>query len=368
MQFNIEKAPKNIQNKIMMDMSYDDLKNMCKTNQKYSKICSDQNFWKQKTLYDFKNFSVPISDDINWEKVYLIFARREKLLLKFNFSRQAYDKVKKDFEDQENSILFNKYTSDWIYEEVVSRIDNLSQQRIINRIYGSYKADYADTIYPFIIYISEKGKIMVKIPKDWVEYDDGQTIGRFHIDLKRIIYLTDPLLNEQWSEIDEYFRPLQVPIAGKLQPYYYFHSPKNILYKPDDYIFNDTLMMDIENDKDNEIYDSFSTYYKKIFNDQPEYVLFSNNLDENYMKYPNDLNMKIIIDILADNIVYDVIVFYEDYEIMGNYLGTPFIIYFKHDKVKKKNNDQNLYIKIASSNVKPLINKLYTIFSNIQYE
>ena len=356
--FNVEELPKYVQQEVMLNMEYKDLKNMCKTNKKYQTVCSDQRFWKLKTMKDFHGYLIPISDDINWEKIYLIRKKREDILKKFNFSKEAYKQAKQEFKKSENYNLFTKYINNWNYHRVISRIKSLSDQTSNVNLYGTYKADYSGTVYPFILKL-DKEKITYEGVFAWPEYDENQTIGRFGSDIKRIIYLSDSIFYEDWTELDEYFT-LQIPMAGKLQPYYYYYSPKNIFNRADDFIFNDESVSGYtEYDKDDELYDSFHIYYKGIFDKQPEYILFGN---KEYQYYPNNLNNEAIKEMLDKYMSGDIIIQdeYEGSEFIGNYLGTPFVLYFGDD-------DENLYIKIASSNIKPLMKELYRVFSNMNY-
>jgi hypothetical protein len=249
--------------------------------------------------------------------------------------------------------VFNFYSDIYqIYERRVPGIlFNLSDGRFDKlengmRFVGTYIGKALHDI-PFNIAYTRWG-VKVYVPNiishgsNCIIYDD------FASSLIKLCLLTEPKYDSHWSKIHEIFGN-PVPKLDILQPYFYFNDPDNYLNVTDTYILND---IPFEYSK--------TEYYTRIVLNKPEHILFSETSNFEYQLYPNNLTQQCIIEkfkklklkLLSIGNLYPFAV--------GNYYSTPFMIYTKGLGI-----DKNIYVKVASTNIKPFLKDLSHIISEM---
>ena len=82
----IESLPLDLQRQLALDLSLDDLDNLCRTSRTLAKICNDETFWRLRLQQDFPNeFKIldKIRDvnNVTYKKIYEIY---HYLLRNFN--------------------------------------------------------------------------------------------------------------------------------------------------------------------------------------------------------------------------------------------------------------------------------------------
>jgi hypothetical protein len=111
--FKLGELPRDVQMETALNLSYEDLLNLCKTNTKLAGICKNNDFWRRKILKDFR-------DKVDQQDL-------EKL--KPEQFRAKYEDLYADKLDQESrQYFYNKYQEDKEWKKYENEIDNINDK------------------------------------------------------------------------------------------------------------------------------------------------------------------------------------------------------------------------------------------------
>ena len=66
---------------ILENLNDRDILNYCQTNREARKLCNDENFWRRRTLQNFRNIKIPY--EMSWRKYYLFRLSHEIIVLEY---------------------------------------------------------------------------------------------------------------------------------------------------------------------------------------------------------------------------------------------------------------------------------------------
>lgn len=100
--FNIDKLPPDLLKKYILELSYDDILNLCITNKKFSNICKDPYFWRNKIRNDFPDEDIP---EIDIENEPYKFKAKYELLLADKLEEEDVRKLYREMDKEKDPII-----------------------------------------------------------------------------------------------------------------------------------------------------------------------------------------------------------------------------------------------------------------------
>ena len=324
--------PKYINEKYMVELDADSLKNLCNTNREVKEFCQRNEIWKKKFKRDFDKSLPEYLDEPDWMRVYYWFQEKHRLEQDFKFGVKTENTpgvgLGHSLFLDIDSVDFCRNVGSLMTLGAKSKKGGYRRDNSGGHVYlhGLYK-DYPFTISNWY----DKNIFMVCVALN--SFD--RLFPIFMANLYKYILMTEPITFNI--------------IAGDF----------GLVYDTSDVLF----WQDIPNSARINV---FEYLYK------PEFTINEHNVtDETLNTYIDKILMPLepILIGKGEDMFFDFIVdggydlkhrtYQEHYEAFGVYAGIPFFVY-------SKEGDDSLYCKCPAKNVQPLVSCLQKLLRGFE--